>query len=568
MKVARRKFLELVSLGWITSFLPWRLDTTGSNSRIIAQSVSSLCPIQPTNISTKTKDVLKKIVALNNEFPEIGVYHKTTDQDRVGSSDSKSLIGIHPCNGTPNCKESDSRSEKVYLPFVMSTRRQTDSMVRQAYRLLPEKHRKTTAFLIIDRLLQYPECYIPYIEKKENVVLIGSFSGIGKGITDKEKYNGTDNGSGAKTFHSLQLRQLEYAIQFIESLNKPIIDIVFSMGDSPSTYAEEIRKEKEKDVIGIIQKNCTKCQLYLSDFELSWGADDTVLKAFARRLGNDFKLKVVIEDPFAENRYEANKTTKEIVKSQIKSLLIKEDENSFTAQVFIFSRDPKKPRESQQAEDKNFRKKYLLNIPKNQYSKSIIVDGREPNGALNLDSLPPSDEFLAYGSWGTFSNALVQTLSIAKILHYSQVRNKEQVQRQFLLEAVAHDAFFIGYEQAQSPNSPLRKKLLNYDVTYCGNDYPYTKDDVIKIYKGINDFVNEQISSKEVSEKITGIGATKFTFVPQLWRAFESEVYASDGQLSFAGVYRTDLDQQTFNPTRAAQNVKKFNLEDLINEFP
>ena len=62
------------------------------------------------------------------------------------------------------------------------------------------------------------------------------------------------------------------------------------------------------------------------------------------------------------------------------------------------------------------------------------------------------------------------------------------------------------------------------------------------------------------------LSSTKLVVVPQLWRMFESQVYISDGDLSVAGVYREDLPSAIFNPFKAVKNVKKFGLDELVNE--
>lgn len=212
-------------------------------------------------LSAKTAAVLATIQTLNTEFPSIGIYHKPNDQDRQSAG---SGLGIYPCDGKLPCGEPDQRSESIYPPFVMAPRRQTDGLVRQAYLLLPASIRQTTAFVIADRLLQFPEAYLPYLQQKSKVVLIGSFFGIGA-ITNKTDYDNTDNGTGTRTFHRMQLRQLEYAIALIQSLNKPIIDIVYGMGDSITPYAVTIRNFLKRDCQTILQRAGLNPSLFVMD---------------------------------------------------------------------------------------------------------------------------------------------------------------------------------------------------------------------------------------------------------------------------------------------------------------
>jgi hypothetical protein len=90
------------------------------------------------------------------------------------------------------------------------------------------------------------------------------------------------------------------------------------------------------------------------------------------------------------------------------------------------------------------------------------------------------------------------------------------------------------------------------------------KDDkeVQKTYQEINRFVNEQMS-----KLMPEMASNQLVVVPQLWRTFESQVFVNEGELSFAGVYHQDLPSATFNPFEAVKNVKKFGLDELLQEF-
>jgi hypothetical protein len=512
--------------------------------------------------------VLDKIKNINIEFPHIGVYHRPNDQDRESAGSGR---GIFPCGGKSPCAEQDNRSEKIYLPFVMATRRQTDVMARQAYLLLPETIRQDTAFLIADRLIQSPEEYIPYIEQKKQVVLIGSFMGLKEGITSLEDYqNSNSDNQLLRAFHNMELRQLEYSIDLVKSLNKPIIDIVFAIGDSPSKYADEFRSK-------IMEKRLHKLLVSrgLAHLKrpLTWGADDTTLRAFARRLSN-LNLKVITANSQAKHHYDGYKTTEEIVNliTQELGITIVNDDN-WDAQVFIFDRHPQASYRfgadfndtNQKALDQKIANQ-LKTLPTTQQRKTIIIDGRNPNGAFNSLCIPPSDKFLAFGSWGTFGNVCAQTLAMAKILHFTDQPNKLAIQRQLLLEAVAHDVFIIGYEAAQSSNSPLRKRLTEKGGRYLhkeSENQRYKDDEEVqKTYQEINRFVNEQMS-----KLMPEMASNQLVVVPQLWRTFESQVFVNEGELSFAGVYHQDLPSATFNPFEAVKNVKKFGLDELLQEF-
>jgi len=509
--------------------------------------------------------VLGKIKNINTEFPAIGVYHRPNDQDRESAGSGR---GIFPCSGQTPCAETDNRSEKIYLPFVMATRRQTDTMARQAYLLLSDEIRRDTAFLITDRLIQFPEAYLPYIQQKQNVVLIGSFMGLDKDITNIEQYH---NKTLLKAFHDMEIRQLEYAIDLVQNLGKIVIDVVFAIGDSPSPYADNFRTEiMEKRLYQLLRSRGLE-NIFR---HLNWGADDTTLRAFSRQLPN-LKLKVVMANPKAKHHYDGYQTTDKIVEWVTDELGINRCENDdFDVQVFIFDRHPHAPSDFnapflvndpiQKSFDQEFSQR-LKALTDDEQAKTIIIDGRNPNGAFNSLSIPPSDKFLAFGSWGTFGNACAQTLAMAKILHFSDKPNRRAIQRQLLLEAVAHDIFVIGYAEAQNQNSALRKSLADKGLRYIHKESSHQRyqdaNEVQKVYQEVSLFVNERMSVL-----MPKLSSTKLVVVPQLWRMFESQVYVSDGDLSVAGVYREDLPSAIFNPFKAVKNVKKFGLDELVNE--
>jgi hypothetical protein len=536
----------------------WELEL-----KLPREGVSKWFAYQPhVEILGTVLDTIKKI---NTEFPSIGVYHRPNDQDRESAGSGR---GIFPCGGKSPCAEQDNRSEKIYLPFVMATRRQTDAMVRQAYLLLPEPIRQDTAFLIADRLIQSPEAYIPYIQQKKNVVLIGSFMGLDKEIANLEQYK---QKTLLKAFHDMEIRQLEYSIDLVKSLDKAVIDVVCAIGDSPSPYADKFRSEVMEKRLHELLKSHGLGNLARP---LTWGADDTTLKAFARQLPN-LKLKVIQANSKAKHHYDAYQTTEKIVEWVTDELgITKVEDDSFDAQVFIFDRHPNAPSDfnapfslddpTQKAFDQDFAKR-LKALPENQQAKTIIIDGRNPNGAFNSLCIPPSDKFLGFGSWGTFGNVCAQTLAMAKILHFSDKPNKLAIQRQLLLEAVAHDIFIIGYADAQNQNSALRKRLAAKGLRYIHKEDSSQRyqdvNEVQKVYQEVTAFVSERMAAL-----MPEIGNTKFAVVPQLWRMFESQVYASDGELSVAGVYREDLPSETFDPFQSAKNVKKFGLDELIHE--
>lgn len=501
-------------------------------------------------VSSSTQAVITRIQ--NIRFSTLGkIYHSPNDQDRTG-------MGIWPCRTCKgpirDCQEEDRRSEKIYLPFVMAPRRQTDMMVRQAYHLLPETIRRQTAFVLADRLVQYPEAYLPYLQQKQQVVLVGSFVGI-------------DNARSAAAFpqwlvqlHQLELLQVEVCIDLIHSLGKPIVDIVYAVGDSPSEFASTFREQMEVKLHRILDSKGLK-QLQRP---LAWGADEVMLKAFARRLP-PLRLKVRMASPNARHHYDGQATTTAVLQLAMTEVGLTATQNdSFDIQALIFGRHPQalafayQPNDGQQqALDQQFAQQ-LRQVPVDLRSKTLIIDARIPNGAWDAQCIPPSDDFLAFGSWGTFTNSCAQTLTIAKLLHYAQ---RPTIQRQLLLESIVHDVFAIGYAEARHRNSPLRSRLQAEGLRYDDTCYATAKE-VEHVYEVINAFVNERIATVAPQ-----LGSVTFKVSPQLWRTFESQVFLEGGEDAIPGVYRTDLNPAIFNPLRAVTNAKRFTLPELNQEF-
>ncbi|UJB67837.1 hypothetical protein HRE53_14340 [Acaryochloris sp. 'Moss Beach'] len=501
-------------------------------------------------LSNQTQTVISRIQ--NIRFSTLGkIYHAANDQDRTG-------MGIWPCRTCKgpikDCQEEDQRSEKIYLPFVMAPRRQTDMMVRQAYHLLPETIRRQTAFVLTDRLVQYPEDYLPYLQQKQQVVLVGSFVGI-------------DNARSVAEFpqwliqlHHLELLQVEICIDLIHSLGKPIVDIVYALGDSPSEFAPTFRQQMEAKLHRILDSK----ELKQLQRPLAWGADEVMLKAFARRLP-PLRLKAHIASPNARHHYDGQATTAAILQLAMTEVgLTATEDDSFDIQALIFGRHPQasafayQPNdEQQQALDQQFAQR-LQNVPTDLYSKTLIIDARIPNGAWDTQCIPPSADFLAFGSWGTFTNSCAQTLAIAKLLHYAQ---RPTIQRQLLLEAIAHDVFTIGYAEARHHNSPLRKQLQSVGLRYDDTCYT-TAIEVEQVFEVINTSVNKRIVMVAPQ-----LGPATFKVIPQLWRTFESQVCLEGSEGAIAGVYRTDLNPATFNPFQSISNVQKFTLTELNQEF-
>jgi hypothetical protein len=488
--------------------------------------------IPPEEPSEKTIEVLKTIKSRKE------IYHQPTPQDLEG-------------RGIWSKDQPDGRSERIYPAFILGPRRQVDSLVRQLYRLLPTQD---TAFIITDRLVQYPEEYLPYISGAKNVVLIGSFVGIGKepGYPD-----------WARERHERELWQLEQSIRLAQAMNRTITSIVFAMGDSPNSAAASVRTQLQGKLDDLLDLD--RYSLSHLKNPITWGADETVLMAFAQTLP-DTKVLIRISNPDCKHHFDGLQESKEIVEKKLATVgLTKinagwDYDSTFAAtttdwdfEVAILTRRPGgsindfQENDREQAKfDDGFLKRYQ-NYSAQQRTKLAIIDGRLFNGAWDARSVLPHCDLLAFGSWGTMGNATGATLAIAKILFHAK---NPVAQQQLYLEAVAHDVFANGYAEAQRGALKARvEKTPKPDIKF--NHWKgYDKlSEVTKIFEILNDLVNTRM--KEHFASTTCLAGREFRFIPQLWRTFESEVHLVPpglGDIAQAGVFRKDLPPETFHP--------------------
>jgi peptidoglycan hydrolase-like protein with peptidoglycan-binding domain len=496
----------------------------------------------PTNEpSVNTVAVLKTIKSRTD------IYHQPTFQDNEGR-------GIWPTDGV------DGRSERVYPAFVLGPRRQVDSLVRQMYSLLPTQD---TAFIITDRLVQYPEEYLPYIAGSQNVVFIGSFGGIGLG---------TSYPDWAIERHKRELWQLEQSIRLAQAMQKNISLIVIAMGDSPNTQAVTVRTQLQGKLDTLLN------QYNLSHLikPITWGADEAVLMAFAQTLPNT-KVLVRISNPDCHHHYEGGEngsTSKEILDKKLTTVGLTKvnpawefdtdfvtNNTNWDFEVAILTRrqggsiHDYQTNDQQQAQlDTTFLNRYSQ-YSAQQRSKLAIIDGRLFNGAWDARSVLPYCDLLAFGSWGTMGNVIGATLAIAKILFHAK---NSIAQRQLYLEAVAHDVFANGYKEAQ--RGALKQQVQeHFAFAHNGQlsinpDIFYDEQQIAKVFKILNELVNRRM--QEYFTESDCLEGRSFHFTPQLWRTFESEIHIwprLPEEVYQVGIYRTDLNALAFDPSSIGQ---------------
>jgi hypothetical protein len=468
-------------------------------------------------IDVSVADILEEIK--NSTFK---VYHQPTEQDKEG-------LGIYPQDGV------DGRSERIYPTHVLGPRRQVDSLVRQLSALLPTQD---TAFIIAERFVQFPEEHLATFSKFNKAVLVQSFVGIGKA----DEYP-----DWAKARHQKELWRLEQSIRLLQAKNLPIVGVVSAMGDSSSHVAKDVRNQIEKQLHQLLDNYDLSGLKQL----ITWGADELIAMAIAQTLPA-IKVRIRIANNDTQLWYDALRSPHEVLAAKLPTLGLQEVEHDWDFEVAILTRrkngsiDDYQGNDSQQAAlDQEFLKPYK-NYSSEQRQKLTIIDGRLFNGAWNKDSVLPYSDLLAFGSWGTFGNAVGSTLAIAKVLFHAQ---NLVAQKQLYLEAVAHDVFANGYTEAQ--RGGFKDRLKN-DAGITFNHYQGYGDiaKVRKVFEVLNQYINQRMQAhfagnSDVKDRV-------FRFTPQLWRTFESEVHLwprLSGEVHKVGIYRTDLDAIAFNPS-------------------
>ncbi|CAM2010626.1 hypothetical protein [Acanthopleuribacter pedis] len=193
-------------------------------------------------------------------------------------------------------------------------------------------------------------------------------------------------------------------------------------------------------------------------------------------------------------------------------------------------------------------------MPASERRRTIIIDGRNHNGAWDARALIGQDDFPAFGSWGAFGNVSGSTLAMGKIIYHA---GGAEAQRQLFLEAAAHHVFANGYAEAQ--RGTLKTRIENRGVAFDHLGGYHTVGEAEVVFQEVNGFVHSRMA------QVFNLGGDSFRFSAQLWRTFESEVHLSGARIFGAGVFREGWGD-TFNPIASGGSV--FDLQALISEFP
>ncbi|MEM9553413.1 MAG: DUF4127 family protein [Acidobacteriota bacterium] len=438
------------------------------------------------------------------------------------------------------------RSEDPLPPFVLSGRRQTDTLVRTAYLLLPASVRQSTAFLWADKVAQDPEAYIPYIQKKSQAVVLGTFMGPG-GI----KVVGDAKNQAVLLRQEREFFKLRTTLALLDSLNVPVSEIFYSIGDTvklPGATQTELDANAEMDRIAAVAQVRFDRILDAAGYgalkrPLSFGGDELAQVAFADALGVTYDAYVVIQDPTAKPRYDGGRTVEQIVTAKLAEVGLNRVGSPTGAdlEIYILSRQAG-DEAMNTAADQSFMAT-VNGLSASRRAKSVVIDARINNGALDTVGVPTACDYLTWTGWGTGGNNIGFGLAQAKILKYA---NSPVNAKRLMLEAIAHDVYANGYEQAQ--RGPLKSQIQSS----CGvafNHHPgYTEeqaDDVYCIFNKVTEFVSSKMLAKFPSGSCIPTGYSQpFKFTAQMWRTFESEVHmwptvTTAGEIFAPGVYRT-----------------------------
>lgn len=375
-----------------------------------------------------------------------------------------------------------TRSEAVLPPFVMSGRRQTDQMVRTLYAMMPVATRESTAFLLPDRVAQNPEAYLPYIRSKSRAVLIGSFKGARDISSTSDRLY-----AALMTRHQRELFKLRTTLALCNSLNVPVVDVQYGMGDSKNSFADGIRNTLQQRFDRTLSAAGFGNLVGNQASKLSWGADELPAIAFARQLPS-YKIYVYSSNSKAKHVWDALKTTDVVINEKLASMNVVSVSTAAQAdlEVYVLNREASIGSKIDSAlpspdacpsnvsgapvmckttsgascvagtsgcrrtytDDSRFSDRtytadrpgwtadndaqaahdrafvdLLARIPAERRARSIIVDARVPNGAWNKTGAPTSSDWLVYSAWGTFANNFGLAVAQGKILHHARTNS-------------------------------------------------------------------------------------------------------------------------------------------------
>lgn len=379
-----------------------------------------------------------------------------------------------------------------YETFVVEHRRQTDQLPIQMYKLLPAQIRKEWSFY---------SCWTKAPPTK-NAVLFAAYGGF-----SEESYADPKQLPVIEARHQETRDCMEAAYKANTSQK---ITTHFVIADSPTPgFVQKLIATNLQPKQDAVSKKYGQ-----PTAPIGFGYDELAVTAMAYSLGN-VDADIIVSNPDAKMFWEGSDLAKNLIPAKLAEIGLKQKAGSLL-RILVLTRRPGGDNldfttndTAQQKFDAEFMKRNVVT------SNTAIIDARLYNGAWDVRSLPKRCDYLAYGAWGTFGNSFGSTAAVAKILFatgaFPATRTK------LLLEAVAHDAFFQGYEEVQR-NSAIWKSFTDAGISY-DHYADYSESDLKKAYSILNAYANKRMSEFFPKECFAG---KKVALTPQRPKLFEA----------------------------------------------
>jgi hypothetical protein len=438
----------------------------------------------------------------------------------------------------------------VELPSnVFSPRRQTDQMVRQMHGMLPDDIRRNTAFLNPDRVLQNPEQAIRDMAGKREVVIHGSFMGMGS-----DKSFGSAGGGippGARALHQRQLEALNLTLQLARELGLDVKDVFYAVGDTNVAQAGHQRAALGYIQGGLQQNlNSVLAQNGVAPKQagIPFGADEVAAIAMARQITarRPMTASMSIEGENKPQKYDAYQQTGALARQSLAAMGVRPVASGGDLNLLVAAQGGTATRGA------------LGKVAGDQLSRTVVVDARKENGALD-GSLTPDLGALGYSAWGTFNNAFGQGVAQGVISQDylrraaaeaeakgdpSILTRARQHVRELTTQAVAHDAYTVGFRDGGNQDgSSLQSRVQKRTGVDWNQERYLPPAEVPGFTATVTDHVNGRMRERY------GGSAPRVLMLPQFNRTFEM-VPVTEGAM---GAQTGMLDQTTVKRIAAEQ---------------
>jgi hypothetical protein len=346
--------------------------------------------------------------------------------------------------------------------FVVESRRQTAQLPKQMYAILPNDVKRKWSFY---------SCWTKAPPTK-NAVLFAAYGGFAESA-----YSDPKQKDEIARRHQETRDCMESA--FKANPNQKI-KISFVIGDSPTPgFVQKLIANDLQPKQDAVTKKYGQ-----QSVPIGFGYDELAVTSMAYALGN-VNAEVIISNPEARMHYEGSEQAQMLIGLKLAEIGVTNKPGS-ELKILVLTRRPGADNIDFQSNDtaqRDFDAKFLAQHAVN--ATTAIVDARLYNGAWDSRAIPKTCDYLAFGGWGTFGNSFGSTVAIAKILYATKAPSK-----QYLLEAVAHDVFFQGYEEAQRAGLKTRIEALGIQYQHY---HEYTNAEMARITPVVNTWVNQRM---------------------------------------------------------------------------